>query len=172
MATSLDLQRLNDEASDWFYRNAEVIFRLQRGPDLQWCLDADGNFQVWTTEQLTPGREEYCLTELLHDDDVLQSIYFCEEFSTSTRKLYEKDGIQPVHDAAFYAYSVVKNSGPLDRSTVYTRRYEGHGSMLIISTKTESFGKKIPDHLIHSFAAAQTKTEENVTFLSHFINTV
>ena len=56
MATSLDLQRLNDEASDWFYRHAEVTTRIKRGPDLQWCLDRDGNFQIWTTEQLTPGR--------------------------------------------------------------------------------------------------------------------
>ena len=77
MATSLDLQRLNDEASDWFYRHAEVTTRIKRGPDLQWCLDRDGNFQIWTTEQLTPGREQYCFPELLHDDDVLQSIWFC-----------------------------------------------------------------------------------------------
>ena len=172
MATSLDLQRLNDEASDWFYRHAEVSFRLERGPDLQWCLDGDGNFQIWTTERLTPGREEYCLPELLHDDDVLQSIWFCEEFLTNTTKLYEEGGIQPIHDAAFYAYSVLKNSGPLNRSSVYTRRYEGYGSMLIISAKTETFCVKIPDYLIHSFAAAQTETEENVTYLSHFINTV
>tara|TARA_R100000388_G_scaffold83699_1_gene62639 strand:+ start:484 stop:1002 length:519 start_codon:yes stop_codon:yes gene_type:complete len=172
MATSLDLDRLNDKARDWFYRHAEVTYRMKRGPDLQWCLDADETFQIWTTEQLTPGRKEYCCPELLHDDSVLQSIWFCEESFTNTTKLYEAGGIQPIYNSAFYAYSAFKKYGRLDRSTVKTRRYEGYGSMLIISAKTESFCKKIPDYLVHSFAAAQTETEENVTYLSHFINTV
>ena len=172
MATSLDLQRLNNEASDWFYRNAEVTFCIKRGPDLQWWLDRDGNFQIWTTEQLTPGREENCVPELLHDCDVLQSIWFCEDCFQITKQSFLADGIEPTHNSAFYAYSAFKKSGLLDRSGVKTRRYEGYGSVLIISTKTESFCKKIPDNLVHSFAAAQTETEENVTYLSHFINTV
>ena len=172
MATSLDLDRLSGKARDWFYRHAEVTFRMKRGPDLQWLLDRDGNFQVRTTEQLTPGRKEHCLPKLKHDYDVLQSIWFCEESFTNTAKLYEAGGIKPIYNTAFYAYSAFKKSGPLNRSTVKTRRYEGYGSMLIISAKTESFCKKIPDYLVHSFAAAQTETEENVTYLSHFINTV
>lgn len=172
MATSLDLQRLNDEASDWFYRHAEVTSRIKRGPDLQWCLDRDGNFQIWTTEQLTPGREKYCFPELLQGCDVLQSIWLCEDCFQITKQSFLVDGIQPAHNSAFYAYSAFKKSGRLDRSIVATRRYEGYGSVLIISAKTESFCSKIPDHLVRSFAAAQTETEENVTYLSHFINTV
>lgn len=172
MVTSLNLNRLNDEASDWFYRTAEVTFRVKRGPDLQWCLDADDNFQIWTTEELTPGREEYCFPELEHDCDVLQSIWFCEDCFQITKQSFLADGIEPAYNAAYYGYLAFKKSGPLNRSSIHTRRYEDYGSMLIMSAKTESFCRKIPDYLVHSFAAAQTETEENVTYLSHFINTV
>ena len=172
MATSLNLDRLNDEARDWFYLNAEASSHLERGPDLQWWLDRDGNFQIWTTEHLTPGREEYCVPDLRHDYDVLQSIWFSDECFQLAKQSFLADGIKPAHNSAYYSYLACKKSGPLDRSTVNTRRYAGYASILIISAKTESFCAKIPDHLVKSFAAAQTETEENVTYLSHFINTV
>ena len=172
MATSLDLDRLNNEASDWFYRSAEVTFRIQRGPDLQWCFNSDGIFEVWTTEQLTPGREEYCLPELLHDDDVLQSIWLCEKCFEGEKEQFLTKGINPLVYTAYQSYLDYKECGPIDRSSVTTRRYEGYGSILVIGTKTETFCTKIPDYLVRSFAAAQVETEENVTYLSHFINTV
>ena len=171
MATRLNLDRLNDKARDLFYARADVVYRLDRGPDLQWYINGDGKFEVWTTEEMTPGRTQHCLPVLKHKESVLQSVWLCESTHQQTKKVYCEHCEDFLYSIVnFCHFTFAKMS--MDKSNAQTRRYPSFGSLLILSIGGESFCTKIPDHLVHSFAAAQTETEENVTYLSHFINTV
>lgn len=172
MGKSLKVEQLDDKAYAWFLEQAERFNAITAGPDIQWIRNAQGRFEVSTTHAITPGRITNCHERLEHSPQVEQSIYCDIYLFHKVKAIYIDGGEKALTNMAQYCRDSYARTGPIDESTIQARRWESTGSMLIISIGTESFVAQIPNCFIHDFIALDTKTEKNVTYLSHLRNTV
>ena len=166
----MNLNGLSDPALAWFDGEARKFNALTRGPDLQWCSNQDGTFEVRTTTALTPGRLESCQDVLQHDVNAEQSFWFCPKVCDLTTYTFNL-GEEQLQGAAKLCRDAVYNDGPMNRSAVFFRRW-ANLSVLVISSGRETYLVKVPSRFVHEFIKITLRKEANVTYLSHLRNNV
>lgn len=173
MVKRVKIEDLKNEAHDWFVSTADAVFKIDRGPDIQHVINPiSKESEIWTTSDLTPERSQHCKDVLRHNEGVEQSVWLCDTLAYIVNNSFYTRGEKGLLDIGYFCLSSFSRDANTNRSEIQTRRWDTIGSVLIISICDETFCTLIPKRFIHDFAALQIETEENVSYLCHFLNTV